>query len=137
MAKLSKEQKAYLDGMAYALKIAKDGGVKGLEKEIEFRGLTDVPLNVSSAELIAVARLRAREELMFTATAMASTMMEHIKMPPSRVLDYLKEFNRRVALYQHNTEEYEAAQARLNQNIGLSEVCKSFVQEGEDDGKQN
>lgn len=135
MGNMNKERRAYMDGMAYALKIAKESGIEGLEKEIEFRGLTNVPLNVSSAELIAAARVRAKDELQFVATATASTLTEHIKMPPSRVLDYLREFNRRVALYQHNPEEYEAAQARLNLNIGLNDVCRLFTEEEEENGK--
>lgn len=135
MGNMNKERRAYMDGMAFALKIAREGGIEGLEKEIEFRGLTNVPLNVSRAELIQAARLRAKDELQFVATATASTLTEHIKMPPSRVLDYLREFNRRVLLFQTNPEEYEAAQARLNLNIGLNDVCRLFNQEDEENGK--
>ena len=135
MGNMNKERRAYMDGMAFAYKIAKEGGIEGLEKEIEFRGLTNVPLNVSSAELINAARIRAKDELQFVATATASTLTEHIKMPPSKVLEYLREFNRRVVLYQHNPEEYEAAQARLNLNIGLNDVCRLFNEEEEEHGK--
>lgn len=137
MANINKERRAYMDGMAYALKIVKESGIEGLEKEIEFRGLTDVPLNVKASELIAVARARAKDELQFVATATASTLIEYIKMPPSKVLDYLREFNRRVVLYQHDPAEYEATQMRLNKNIGLNDVCKLFVEEDEENGKQN
>lgn len=135
MGNMNKERRAYMDGMAHAFKIAKESGIEGLEKEIEFRGLTNVPLNVSSAELINAARIRAKDELQFVATATASTLTEYIKMPPSKVLEYLREFNRRVVLYQHNPEEYEAAQARLNLNIGLNDVCRLFNEEEEENGK--
>ncbi len=135
MGNMNKERRAYMDGMAFAFKIAKESGIEGLEKEIEFRGLTNVPLNVSSAELINAARIRAKDELQFVATATASTLTEYIKMPPSKVLEYLREFNRRVVLYQHNPEEYEAAQARLNLNIGLNDVCRLFNEEEEENGK--
>ena len=135
MANMNKERRAYMDGMAFALKIAKESGIEGLEKEIEFRGLTNVPLNVSRAELIQAARMRAKNELQFVATASASTLTEFIKMPPSKVLEYLREFNRRVELFRDSPEEYESAQVRLNLNIGLNEVCKSFVMEEEENGK--
>lgn len=135
MANMNKERRAYMDGMAFALKVAKESGIEGLEKEIEFRGLTDAPLNVSRAELVQAARYRAKDELQFVATASASTLTEFIKMPPSRVLEYLREFNRRVDLYRYSPEEYEAAQTRLNLNIGLNDVCKSFVMEDEENGK--
>ena len=61
MAKLSKEQRAYLDGMAHALKIAKEDGIDGLEKELRFRGIQSAPLNVSSKELIMCAMEYAHE----------------------------------------------------------------------------
>ena len=35
MGKIDKEQKARMDGMAYALKIAKEKGIDGLENEIK------------------------------------------------------------------------------------------------------
>ena len=135
MANMNKERRAYMDGMAFALKIARESGIEGLEKEIEFRGLTNAPLNVSRAELIEAARYRAKDELQFVATATASTLTEFIKMPPSKVLDYLREFNRRVKLYQYNPDEYEAAQTRLNLNIGLNDVCRLFTEEDEENGK--
>ena len=135
MGNMSKERRAYMDGMAFALKIAKESGIEGLEKEIEFRGWANAPLNVSSTELIAAARMRAKDELQFVATATASTLTEHIKMPPSKVLEYLKEFNRRVVLFQHDPAEYEAAQTRLKLNIGLNDVCKLFVTEEEENGR--
>lgn len=136
MAKLSKEQQAYLDGMAFALRIAKKDGIEGLENEIKFRGTTNVPLNVSSKQLAAVSRARIQDELLFVATASASTLADYIKMPPSRVLDYLKEFNRRVDIYRTNPEVYKEAQQKLDRNIGLNEVCKSYyVMEEEENGK--
>ena len=75
--------------------------------------------------------------MMMVATASASTLAEHIKMPPSMVMSYLKEFNNRVDLYRANPEEFAAAQKRLDRNIGLNEVCKSYVMEDKEDGKQN
>lgn len=47
MAKLSKETQWRNEGMAYALKIAKESGVNALEEELKMRGLTDVPLRVN------------------------------------------------------------------------------------------
>ena len=135
MAKLSKEQKAYLDGMAFALKVAKESGIEGLEEEIKFRGITNAPLNVSAKELTVAARARAHEELLFVATASAATLADHIKMPPSRVLDYLKEFNHRVDIYRKDPDAFREAQQKLDRNLGLNEVCKSYVMEEEEDGK--
>lgn len=135
MGNFNKERRAYNDGMAFALRVVQQSGIEGLEQELKLRGIKDLPLNVSSTELTAVARIRAQEELLMVATASASTLAEHIKMPPSTVMSYLKEFNNRVDLYRGNPEEYAAAQERLNRNIGLNEVCKSYAMEDKEDEK--
>ena len=137
MGNFNKERRAYNDGMAYALRIVKQSGIEGLEQEVKLRGIKDLPLNVSATELTALARIKAKEELLMVATASASTLTEHIKMPPSTVMSYLKEFNSRVDLYRANPEEYEAAQTRLNRNIGLNEVCKSYTMEDEENAGKN
>lgn len=51
-------------GMAMALKIVKDGGIEALEKEIEYRNITGVSLNITRKELEEATtnvRLRATE----------------------------------------------------------------------------
>ena len=51
-------------GMAMALKIVRDGGIEALEKEIEYRNLTGVSLNITRPELeqaTTAIRLRATE----------------------------------------------------------------------------
>ena len=134
MAKSTKEQQAYMNGMAYALKIAKEQGVEGLEKEIEFRGLVNLPLNVSAKELAKVARLHAQDEVMLMVTASATTLTEYIKLPPSRVLDYLKEFSKVAMLFRTNPMAYEKAKERMNRNSGLNEVCRLY-EEGENENE--
>ena len=42
---------ARTEGMAYALKIAGQGGIEELEKEIKFRNLTGISLNLSRKDL--------------------------------------------------------------------------------------
>ena len=129
MAKINKEQRLYLDGMAFAFKIAKSGGLEALEKEITFRGVNDIPLNVSSNELTLVARARAKEELMIVATAMADTMSLDMKLPPSVILDFLRKFNHKVDIFRYDKEALELAQEKLNSMYALNETIKKFNEE--------
>lgn len=46
MGKVSKMEAARRDGMAYALKIAKEQGIEGLEKELYFRNITHAPIGM-------------------------------------------------------------------------------------------
>ena len=44
--KLNKEEQARREGMAYALKIAREKGIDGLEEELKFRNCTRLPIGV-------------------------------------------------------------------------------------------
>ena len=131
----NKEQRIYLEGMAYAYKIAKEGGMEALEREVKFRGLNNIPLNVNADQLIAISRGRSKEELMFVATAMAETMTEYMKMPPSIIKDYLKKFNERIEEYRMDPEVFNKAQDNLNRNIGLNEMVEQYRKEDMNNGK--
>ena len=130
MARIDKERQAYMAGMAFAYKVAKEQGVEGLEKEIQFRGIANLPLNVSAKELTDVVRKHAQNEVMVMVTASAATLTEFIKLPPSRVLEFLKEFKRRAMEYRADPVAYQKAQDRMNRNSGLNEVCRLY-EEGE------
>lgn len=47
---IDKFEQARREGMSYALRVAKEKGIDGLEKELEFRNAAKVPLNVSKAK---------------------------------------------------------------------------------------
>ena len=49
--KLSKEDQARREGMAYALRIAKEKGIDGLEEEIRFRNVSMAPIALPRREL--------------------------------------------------------------------------------------
>lgn len=51
MGKLTKVEGYRRDGMLYALKIAKEKGIEGLENEIKFRNITKAPLALPREEL--------------------------------------------------------------------------------------
>jgi len=129
VAKLSKEQRAYMDGMAHALRIAKEDGCEQLEKELQFRGIVNTPLNVSSKELIACAREYAKSELMFMATAAAMTLQKDLALPLVVVKEYVTAFNNRVQEYRYNPEQYEKDCDKLNKSLGLNEICKEYMEE--------
>ena len=50
MAKVNKEEQARREGMAYALKIAKEKGIDGLEEELRFRNALRMPIAVDRKE---------------------------------------------------------------------------------------
>lgn len=51
MSNLKKEEQMRREGMAYALRVAKERGVDGLEKELDRRNATEVPIRISTSQL--------------------------------------------------------------------------------------
>lgn len=51
MAKLNKEEQARREGMSYALRIAKEKGIEGLEEDLKMRNAIGVPVGVSKSAL--------------------------------------------------------------------------------------
>lgn len=51
MAKLNKEEQARREGMSYALRIAKEKGIEGLEADLKMRNAIGVPVGVSKSAL--------------------------------------------------------------------------------------
>lgn len=51
MGKISKEEQARLQGMSYALKIAKEKGIDGLENDLKMRNIVGLPIPVSRKAL--------------------------------------------------------------------------------------
>lgn len=49
--RLSKEEQARREGMSYALRIAKEKGIEGLEEELKFRNAVNIPVGVSQKQV--------------------------------------------------------------------------------------
>lgn len=47
MGKISKEEQARLQGMSYALRVAKEKGIDGLESDLRMRNIVGLPVPVS------------------------------------------------------------------------------------------
>ena len=73
---------------------------------------------------------------MFVATAMAITLTEHIKMPPSIVLDYLVHFNGLMDVYRENSEQFQKDQKTLEKNFAMNQTVKTFLQEGKNNDEK-
>lgn len=51
MSNLKKEEQMRREGMAYALRVAKERGIDGLEEELKRRNATEVPIRISTSQL--------------------------------------------------------------------------------------
>ena len=128
MAKMNKDQMRYIEGMERALRIVKDKGVEELEKEVRYRSKTPLPLNVSPEELQELTRLYAREtfreEFDHVGVANAMTMVDHMKFPPSMVVDFLEYSNLLIDEYRRDPDRFKADEEYINKDRVLHLVIK-------------
>lgn len=130
MAKLSKEQKAYNDGMAFAYRIAKADGIEELEHEIKWRGLVDLPMNYRARDVEKVVHQVAEQwcdiQRRQMGCASAITLIDVMKIPARTVRKYIEEFCARMILFRHDKEAFRQAEERMNKEIAISEALKGF-----------
>ena len=126
---MNRDQRFYNDGLARALDLVKAGGVQLLEQELKQRGIKDLPPNVPVYLMHKVAREYCKDELMIVATAMADTIAYDMHLPPSVVVDFLDKFNNKCDLFRMDTEKYNAAMNRLDEEYAMNKVIEKLNKE--------
>lgn len=92
MAKANKEYQLRMDGMAYALKIAKENGIEELEKEVKFRNAHFIPLEISR-NVITQANMDITQRVLATLmTTVFWTLHNHFKFGGDRLKRFEKHF---------------------------------------------
>lgn len=136
MARLSREEEAYLRGLNRALDLVKAGGQQMLEKEIEWRGQTvGFPVGILNCELKRLARKQIVPELRVVSTAIAYTLEFDMRLPSRTINKFLVGFNTRVDDYRLNAEKLREDRKELSHDYGLNEqVNKLYSMAQERDG---
>lgn len=125
----NRDQRFYNDGLARALDLVKAGGVELLEQELKQRGIKDLPPNVPVYLVHKAAREYCKDELMIVATAVADTIAYDMQLPPSVVVDFLRNFNNKCDRFRMDAELYEAARKRLDEEYAMNMILNKFNQE--------
>ena len=96
MARMSKEEIARREGIAYACRLAKEKGLSALEKDMKDRGITDCPVGVSKADMDAfVGNVKANvlDTVMILA---ACTLQDDFGYGRKRIERFIKGFEGRA-----------------------------------------
>ena len=91
--KINKEEQWRRQGMAYALKVAKEKGVEGLAEEIKFRNISQVPIAISRAkidECILNIKLNTIDTMLILS---ASTLRDEFRFGKDRLARFVERFN--------------------------------------------
>lgn len=93
IAKLSKEEMARREGMAYALRIAKEKGIDALEEDLKMRNAIDLPLRVSKADLSKFSENVKYNIVFYIKVLMAVTMHDEFGFGNKRIKQMFKRFD--------------------------------------------
>ena len=93
MAKLSKEEIARREGMAYALRIAKEKGIEALEEDLKMRNAIDLPCRVSKADLSKFSENVKYNIVFYIKVLMAVTMHDEFGFGNKRIKQMFKRFD--------------------------------------------
>ena len=93
MAKLSKEEIARREGMAYALRIAKEKGIDALEEDLKMRNAIDLPCRVSKADLSKFSENVKYNIVFYIKVLMAVTMHDEFGFGNKRIKQMFKRFD--------------------------------------------
>lgn len=93
MAKLSKEEIARREGMAYALRIAKEKGIEALEEDLKMRNAINLPCRVSKADLDKFSENVKYNIVFYIKILMAVTMHDEFGFGNKRIKQMFKRFD--------------------------------------------
>lgn len=98
MAKQDKEFYWRMQGLLYALKIVKDGGVEALEKEIRMRNVLPAPMGCDGKQVKELYSIMSRNVYINMLTAMMWTVHNSFGFGKKRLEQLREDYNRNVEI---------------------------------------
>lgn len=125
--KVTKEYKFEMEGMAHALKIAKERGVEGLEKECKIRGCSKMPLIVSDTR--GKNWMDEMEKTIFeTVCLMAvSVLYDKLGFRQKRIETFIDEFRYRIECLDTGYVCWEDLQEDMREQTGIDFPISELV----------
>ena len=93
MAKINKEEQWRREGMAYALKVAREKGIEGLEEEIKYRNISLVPIAVSKEKMDECVNNIKMNTIDTMLILSASTLRDEFGFGKERLARFVERFN--------------------------------------------
>ena len=93
MAKINKEEQWRREGMAYALKVAREKGIEGLEEEIKYRNISLVPIAISKEKMDECVNNIKMNTIDTMLILSASTLRDEFGFGKERIARFVERFN--------------------------------------------
>lgn len=115
----SKEEQARLQGMSYALKVAKEKGIDGLEEELKRRKAYNIPVRIGEKELQAFTD-NAKNMMLDTILILASvTLHDEFGFGHDRLNRFKERFNFKAECIGDSFTDWQDQIAILKEECGL------------------
>lgn len=115
----AKDEQCRREGMAYALKIAKEKGIEALEQECKFRGATQIPLSVSRKacdEVITKIKMNTIDTVIILS---AMTLRDEFGFGKKRIEQFAERFNMKAECIMDDYTNWDEQIAILKEECGL------------------
>lgn len=120
MAKLDQYMQGRTEGMEFALRLVKDKGIEGLEKEIRFRNRSGISLNVTSQELNAASD-KIKDMTLDTVTALGiAALHDCFGFGKKRCERWKDTFKEGAKLLQEDMATWQDYINSIEEEIGIS-----------------
>lgn len=115
----SKEEQARLQGMSYALRVAKEKGIDGLEEELKRRQAYNIPIRISNKELQAFTD-NAKNMMLDTILILASvTLHDEFGFGHDRLNRFKERFNFKAECIGEDFTDWQDQIDILREECGL------------------
>lgn len=115
----SKEEQARLQGMSYALRVAKEKGIDGLEEELKRRQAYNIPIRISNKELQEFTT-NAKNMMLDTILILASvTLHDEFGFGHDRLNRFKERFNFKAECIGEDFTDWQDQIAILKEECGL------------------
>lgn len=111
MSSLKKDEILRREGMAYALKVAKENGIDGLEQELQRRNATEVPIRISEAQLKDFSQLVKHNVVFYMGVLTRGVLADKFGFTKEQLSDFDKNLNFRADCL---TEDYTTWQDQID-----------------------
>jgi hypothetical protein len=120
MARISKEERLRLEGMAQAYRIAQTKGMEGLKQDIEMRKATGIPVGVSPSAIDESIR-RIKENTVDTVRILAAmTLRDEFGFGKTRLDRFVQRFNLKTECLQEEYVTWEDMTKALKEELGIT-----------------
>lgn len=124
MARESKEEIARREGMAYALKVAKEKGVDGLEEELRFRNALRMPIAVPRKNCDEAIN-NIKMNVLDTVTILSAiTLRDEFEFGKQRIQRFVERFNLKAECIMEDYTSWDDQIECLRDECGLNYIIR-------------